>query len=124
MGTAHLERGERAEAIAAAMLEQAGYRILDRNVRYPCGEIDLVVQNRNGQDIVFVEVRFRRSPDFGGPLASVHTIKQRRLQAAAQLWLQQNDRQGRLNCRFDVIGFCGNLDPARAEWIENALEGS
>ena len=62
-----------------------GLQLLARNVRYPFGEIDLVM--RDGATLAFVEVRFRRSHGFGGAAASVDAAKRRKLARAAQAWL-------------------------------------
>ena len=119
MKAAHLMRGDLAEDAAARLLENAGYRILQRNVRYACGEIDLIAGQ--GSEAIFVEVRYRRNARFGGPLESIDQRKCRRLIAAADLWLQQHDPGGQLNCRFDIIAYCGSLSPVDARWIEDAF---
>jgi hypothetical protein len=61
--------GARAEALAAAYLEARGVAVLERNFRCRTGEIDLVA--RDGDTLVFVEVRLRRRSDYGGAAASI-----------------------------------------------------
>jgi putative endonuclease len=77
--------GDAAEDAAARHLSDHGCTLIDRNVRYPEGELDLIV--RESELIVFVEVRMRRSSAFGGAAASVDRYKQKRLMRAAQHWL-------------------------------------
>jgi putative endonuclease len=92
--------GLQAEAAAAAFLERAGLRVLERNVRFALGEIDLVCRERD--TIVFVEVKCRKGSWGDGPAAAVSWQKQRRLARLAELYLK---RWGRCDarCRFDVV---------------------
>jgi len=108
--------GDAAETAACARLEQAGCRILARNVRYREGEIDIVAEDAG--TLVFVEVRMRRSDGYGGAEGSVDRFKQRRLVRAARLYLAQRYGEGRLPpCRFDVI----TADEAGIrDWIRDA----
>lgn len=114
----HLKRGQKAESLAAKLLRRDNYRILARNVYYPCGEIDLIAQKH--QQIIFVEVRSRASGEFGLPEETVGRNKQGKIIAAAQLWLQKNDPRGQYQCRFDVIGF----NAGEPTWIQNAFEAN
>ncbi|TAM97399.1 MAG: YraN family protein, partial [Rhodanobacteraceae bacterium] len=84
--------------------------------------IDLVM--REGDTLVFVEVRYRRDPRFGGGAASVGAAKQRRLVRAAQGFLSDRPRLARLPCRFDVVAFDGDADAPRCEWRRNAFDAS
>jgi putative endonuclease len=109
--------GSAAEDLAARYLEGRGLAIVERNWRCRGGEIDLVA--RDGQTLVFVEVRLRTSSAFGGAAASVDAHKQRRILLAARQYLA-----GRADapCRCDVVALDG-LDPSRIEWIRNAFHG-
>lgn len=80
-------------------LRQKGYEILGRNYRCRMGEIDLIA--RKGKYLVFAEVKMRRDDRFARAMEFVTETKQRRLIAAAELWLQANPRKGQP--RFDVI---------------------
>lgn len=97
------ETGKEAEDLAAAFLQTKGLTILDRNFRAKVGEIDIIAQD--GEEVVFVEVRFRASASFGGAAASVGAAKRRNLIRAANLWLQMRGWDG--GCRFDVVAFEG-----------------
>ncbi len=116
---AHLQRGAQAERLAEQLVRRARCRIVARNVRYPCGEIDLIARDRD--TLVFVDVRARNSSRYGRPEETVDAGKQRRICADAQLWLQQHDPGGRMNCRFDVIGILGTGADAETHWIKDAF---
>ena len=87
------------EDAACAYLKRRGYRIVGRNYACRHGEIDIIARNR--RYVVFVEVKLRRDDSHGQAAEFVTTAKQRRLIAAAALWLQQNPTG--LQPRFDVI---------------------
>ncbi len=112
-------RGRAAEQQACDYLLSRGLKLLARNVRGRGGEIDLVMQD--GNSLVFVEVRYRRSKRYGSAAESVNSIKQQRLVSVAQQYLQVNDPAGHLACRFDVIALHGE-SIADIEWIRNAIE--
>lgn len=110
--------GARGEALAAAFLERQGLAIVARNVRSRFGEIDLVA--RDGEALVFVEVRLRRSSAFGGAAASITAAKRERLVKAAEGYLARLDRVP--PCRFDAV-LLDDLAEGRIEWVRNALAG-
>lgn len=110
--------GAAAEALAARFLAQRGLTIVERNWRRRCGELDLVA--RDGDTLVFVEVRLRRGGDFGGAAASITAAKQARIVAAAGLYLARLPRTP--PCRFDAV-LLDALDPARIEWLRDAFGG-
>lgn len=106
--------GQRAEQDALRLMTGSGLTLVTRNYRCRGGEIDLIM--RDGESIVFVEVRYRRSANFGGAVSSVDRRKRQRLTHAAQHYLAGSGWLG--PCRFDVIGFDGSADPT---WIRNAF---
>jgi putative endonuclease len=110
----HLRNGEAAEARALDWLRQQGLEPVTRNYRCKVGEIDLVM--REGDSLVFVEVRYRSHPGFGSAAESVTLRKQQRLQRAASHYLQRLRKTP--PCRFDIIGI--DADGA-VEWIRNAF---
>lgn len=106
--------GLAAEERAAKHLEGKGYSILARNFTAKLGELDIVA--RDGETVVFVEVRARSREDFGGAAESVVWSKRRKLIRAAQLYIQKNA----LDCpmRFDVVTIQGET----LEHIEDAFQ--
>lgn len=109
-------RGEQGEALAAAFLQRQGLAITARNYRCRFGEIDLIA--REGETLVFVEVRSRASDSHGGAAASITAAKQTRLLKAARHYLATLSSEP--PCRFDAVLLTG--DPPKIEWLRNALE--
>ncbi|HEV59188.1 MAG TPA: YraN family protein, partial [Phycisphaerales bacterium] len=85
------------------------------NYRCRRGEIDLVM--RDGATLVFVEVRLRRNPRYGGAAASIDYRKQQKLVATAQHYLLAHPHDG--PARFDVVAMAGG---SSIDWIRNAFE--
>ena len=97
----HLRRGERGEKEAARFLRTRGYKILYRNFKSRGGgEIDVVC--RDGDTLVFVEVKTRRDEDFGRPIDSVGREKQKRISKGGLAWLRLLDNPD-VAFRFDVV---------------------
>ena len=104
MSMSRVRLGRQGESLARQYLLQAGYRILAANYRCPWGEVDLVAQE--GEELVFVEVRTRRSSAYGSPQESITPEKIERLQATAQDYLQNHTPEpGRseLQWRIDLV---------------------
>lgn len=108
--------GDAAEDAAARHLEASGCMLIARNARYPEGELDLIVRER--ELLVFVEVRMRSSATYGGAASSVDRFKQKRLLRAAQRWLLRNYGERWPACRFDIV--CVASD-GTIEWIRDAF---
>ena len=86
MSTDRVRLGRLGEELAGRFLREQGYQILTTNYRCPQGEVDIVA--RDGEEVVFVEVRTRRSQGFGTPQESLTRPKMRRLVATCQDYLQ------------------------------------
>ncbi len=99
--------GQVGEGIAAEYYKQRGYRILDQNYIFPkgkqTGELDLVAANLSSREVVFVEVKTRRSNKFGDGVESVDWSKQRRLVKTAKLYLQLHPDYQDWDYRIDVV---------------------
>jgi len=109
------ESGKLAEALAADYLQARGLRLRERNYDCRLGEIDLILAD--GPTLVFVEVRLRRSSDFGGAAASITAAKRQRIVRAARHYLSGRPERP---CRFDVV-LLDALAPERIEWIKDAF---
>ena len=118
--TSRQRLGRRSEALAAAFLNSAGYRIERTNVRFPVGEIDVVA--REGEVLCFVEVRSASSGRWGGPLASVTWPKRRRLIQAARWYLTGKPMPQEI--RFDVLAIEWEGNTPRVELIRGAFDAS
>lgn len=122
MTRAKVSLGKLGEDLAAEKLVQRGYSLMARNYRCASGEIDLIA--RQGDRLVFVEVRTRRGATFGSPEASITARKQAHLIAAAQHYLQANELSNE-NWRIDVVAVELAKDGKllRVDVIENAVTG-
>lgn len=119
----HLRRGKDAEAAACAYLEARGLRTITRNFRTSRGELDLVM--RDGETLVFVEVRYRATRAFGLAQETVDRRKQSKLVTAAHCYLRSRPADASRPCRFDVVALHG--DPVGGgrndiEWLRNAFD--
>ncbi len=92
--------GKTGEGIAAGFLTQNGYQILDVNYRCPIGEIDIVARERD--ELVFVEVKTRKSSAMGYPEQAVGTAKQKKMSQLA-LWYLRDQKVRDAPVRFDVV---------------------
>ena len=109
-------RGEQAEALAADFLRNQGLTITQRNYRCRHGEIDLIA--RDGNTVVFVEVRSRAGMAYGGAAASITPAKRDRLLKTARHYLAGVHPLP--PCRFDAILLSGNS--SSIDWVRNAIE--
>ena len=113
--------GDDAERIAERFLVRHGLTLVARNYRCRHGEIDLIM--RDGESLVFVEVRLRKplrgKADFGGALASITASKQAKIIATAQHYLAGMKHLP--PCRFDVVLLNG-LNVQDVEWLTSAFE--
>ena len=106
------------ENLALRYLLRRGYRLVERNYRKRRGEIDLIVRNENS--LVFVEVKLRRSTDFGDPLEAVTARKQATIRSLAEQYLADNQPDFDI-LRFDVVGILATDTGTRIEHIEDAF---
>ena len=115
--------GAAVEQAAATLLQAAGLRLLERNVHCRGGELDLVMLDprKTPATVVFVEVRYRRTPAFGGGAASVDAGKRRRLIFAARHYLLAHSQLEACPCRFDVVEATGEVSAPQLRWIEDAF---
>ncbi len=109
--------GQRAESLAAAALEKAGYTILERNWRCAIGEIDLVARHRG--EIVIVEVR-ARADGTDTALESIVPGKRDRLIKLADAYLDAHDLTDE-SVRIDVVAVGLSSPSPTVEIIENAI---
>ncbi|OHV12231.1 YraN family protein [Kushneria phosphatilytica] len=111
-------QGHDIEALTARWLSQRGLREVARNQHARGGEIDLIM--RDGDTLVFVEVRYRRCTQYGTALETITPAKQRRIIRAARFYLARE----RLSCacRFDVVGVTGTPEALEFDWISAAFD--
>ncbi|MDO4344823.1 MAG: YraN family protein [Eubacteriales bacterium] len=109
--------GKNYEEQAKLFLESLGMTVLERNFRIRTGEIDLIA--RDGEYLVFVEVKYRASRRLGDALEAVDARKQQRIFRTAQYYLKEHGLGFDTPCRFDVVGINGS----EMTHIKNAFWG-
>lgn len=109
--------GMQAEDAAVRFLQGKHYRIVARNYKAACGEVDIIAQDRG--TLVFVEVKARVSRTFGQPFEAVDWRKQERLRRIALLYLKKIGQE--LPVRFDVISINAGTGEMLIEHIEGAF---
>ena len=108
--------GSRYEDMAAAYLEGHGGIVLQRNFSCRTGEVDIIA--RDGDYLVFVEVKYRRTTAHGDPFEAVSVKKQRRIIGAALYYMSKHRISPDTPIRFDVIGISGD---GRVAHLRNAF---
>ncbi|MGH9949920.1 MAG: YraN family protein [Pyrinomonadaceae bacterium] len=127
--------GTRGEKLAAEFVEREGYRIVLANFKAPIGrnskgvqvsgEIDLIALD--GETICFIEVKTRRSEDFGGPLSAVDIRKQRQITRTARVY-KKLFNIFEMKQRFDVVtvilekGLAPRIELIRGFWTESKFK--
>jgi putative endonuclease len=112
----HYRRGLRGEWLASLSLMLKGYRIIARRYKTKLGEIDLIA--RRGDLILFVEVKVR--PTLAQAMEAIAATSERRIEAAADLWLMRQPDHARLSLRFDMIAVLPRRWPIH---VANAFHG-
>ena len=105
--------GDRGEDQAVTYLKKKKYKIIERNVHLPPGEIDIVAMQDTSY--IFIEVKYRTTDLYGKGFEAVDHRKQERIRRAAILYCQQKKIEAL--CRFDVI----SIDGTEITHIENAF---
>ena len=111
--------GEKGETIAAAYLKKNGYRILETNFRCSLGEIDIIARDK--EDLVFVEVKTRKSLDLGYPEQAVGIKKQKKISQLALFYLQKKNVTN-TKARFDVVAVTMSETSNEVKLIKNAFD--
>jgi len=119
-------KGNYIETLASAYLSREGYQILDRNYAYMGGELDIVA--RDGETLVFVEVKSVWNNQQGNPAARVNTLKQKKIWKTACHFIATQKEHAPLGfdtpCRFDVLTARAYQKPLQFAHYKNAFEGN
>lgn len=113
--------GKTAEHLACDYLRRQGLTLIDTNVRGPGGEIDIIM--RDGDTLVFVEVRLRQNNSYSSAAESVNRSKQQKLWNTALHYLQKHKLTEQVPCRFDVVALESLERKQDPLWIPNAFQG-
>lgn len=113
--------GRAAEAAAARHLTREGWALLGRNVRVGRGELDLIA--RRGGVLAFVEVKARRTAEYGAPEDAVDGRKRRKVARLAELWLATRPwaLQGVREVRFDIVAVDAAVHPPVVRHLQGAF---
>ena len=125
----HLITGKNAEKIAFKYLAQQGLKLVEKNYSCRYGEIDLIMRDK--QSLVFIEVRYRQSTDFGLPEETVTVSKQSKIIKSAQSFLLEKKYFELYPVRFDIVAitgkvsnykvYCGTIPEHKINWITDAF---
>ena len=113
------DRGDVAEKIAETYIRKQQLKILDANYKSRWGEIDLIALDND--ILVFIEIRYRKSTNYGAALETVDSSKQHRIIKTAQYFLLNNPQYEKLDARFDLIALTGELKKPDIEWFKAAF---
>lgn len=113
------EKGQQAELLAYHFLKAKGLELIEKNYSCHFGEIDLIM--REGEEIVFVEVRSRSRTDYGRAAESVNQSKKMKLVKTATHFLQGRRWIDKVYSRFDVVGVHVVKGDVEMEWFRNAF---
>ncbi len=108
--------GSEAEKIALLYLQQQRLVLVTQNYRCRFGEIDLIM--RDGETLVFIEVRMRTNEKYGGAAESITPRKQAKILCAARYYLAELKME--LPCRFDALLLSG-INGKEIEWLRDAF---
>jgi putative endonuclease len=114
-----LDLGKLGEALAIKKVRSLGYKVIAANYRCPMGELDLVA--RDGDCLVFIEIKTRRRGAIDSAKAAVDARKQRQVSKAALAYMKSNGCCD-VKSRFDVVAVSLGQGPPRIEVIKNAFE--
>lgn len=110
------QTGTAYEDTAVLFLKKKGYQILSRNYYCKYGEIDIIA--RDGNYLVFIEVKYRKNGNAGSPEAAVSYQKRKHLWQASKMYLVNEIGNMEIPCRFDVVAILGK----QIHLIQNAFE--
>lgn len=113
-----LAYGKSAERVAEKHLRANGYRIIETNYRCREGEIDIVA--REGDCLIFCEVKARRTKNYGNALEGVTPQKIKKIRKAADDYIHRKKLQG-VDCRFDIVTIDASEGGAKVALIKNAF---
>ncbi len=115
----NLRTGEAIEGKVALYLQNQGLRILHRNFRCKQGEVDLIALD--GDQLLFVEVRFRQNTNYGTAQDSITPAKKRKIIQSARFFLYRYPGYANHACRFDVVGVTLKDQQLHFDWIRHAF---
>ncbi len=114
-----LELGRLGEGLARKKIKSFGYHFMASNYRCPLGEVDLIA--KDGDTIVFIEIKTRKGRSLGYAKEAVHEKKKRQLSKVALAYLKSTGLWGS-KARFDVVAIQLREGRPEIEWVKNAFD--
>lgn len=114
--------GNLTEDIACQHLTKNGLTLVTKNFNHRIGEIDLIMKDKN--NIVFIEVRYRKNINYGRPEETVTFKKQKKIKSTALLFIARHSEHKNCQPRFDVVAMTTDnncKDNISINWIQNAF---
>ena len=112
--------GSDAELFVVSHLEHQGLIFKQLNFQFKQGEIDIIMKDKDTW--VFIEVKYRKTNNFGGPLAAISLKKQQKIRRCASFYLQkQGLNEYTTACRFDAVALVGDMQSPEITWLKNAF---
>lgn len=96
--------------------------LITQNFRWKGGEIDIIMQD-SADNLIFIEVRYRKNAEYGSAMETVSISKQRKIYHTAQVFLQQHPEFHDYNLRFDIVAVDVIMGKAKLTWLQNAFYG-
>jgi len=115
----HLSLGLKSEQQACDYLLQKSLTLIEKNYSVRCGEIDLIMKDK--EELIFVEVRSRHKNNYANALESITLSKQKKLRLTAEHYLNKHYQNHPPACRFDVVAIDLTQTSFNIEWIKNAF---
>ena len=118
--TSSSSKGQLTESYAQQYLSKQGLTLIEQNFHSRQGEIDLIMLD--GDTYVFIEVKYRKSKEFGGAIAAVSASKQKKIKQCVTFYLHQNSlNEYNTPCRVDVVALEGDITQPDVTWLKNAF---
>jgi len=114
MSNKRIDLGKKGEDISVKFLKKQGYEIIERNYRCSLGEVDIIAKDKN--ILCFVEVKARKTEEYGLPQEAIDRYKQKKLARVALTYLKQK-KICKQDVRFDVV----SVYPDGVELIKDAF---
>ncbi len=113
-----MKLGDEGEEIAMHYLKKRGYKIIERNHKNTFGEVDIIALHKG--TLVFIEVKTRRTYEYGMPFEAVNHRKQEKLKKVALMYLKRLKKE--VPARFDVVSISFEEGGTDIELIPDAFE--
>jgi len=111
--------GDKAESFALKYLKKQKLQFVEKNYYCKHGEIDLIM--REGESLIFIEVRYRKQTHYGTAASTVNNRKLHKITKSIEDYLSKNNL-GYISCQIDVIGLEGNIQNPKITWIRNVMQ--